>query len=93
MLAGCTPQKFMMCDNNCFRRHGFLDFISKGYFPSSAVKPKFALKINVIELFHEMYMKGPSSKQTFCYALQRLLQKQTEEVVRIISSLDLTPGS
>jgi hypothetical protein len=39
------------------------------------------LKMEVIEFFHEMYMKGPSSKHNFCTALQRIHQQHADSEV------------
>jgi hypothetical protein len=47
-----------------------------GYYPSSPKKPTYALHEDILELFHWMYMKGPCSKQNYCNALQRFVEKR-----------------
>jgi hypothetical protein len=60
-----------------------LGFLSLGYYPSSPVIPKFAIKENVLILFHFMYMHGPSSKHTYCHGLKSLLKYNTDPKITI----------
>jgi hypothetical protein len=72
-----------MCDKSCPRQPAMLGLLSLGYFPSSPVKPKFAIKQNLLELFQNMNMKGPSSKHTYCYALLKLLRRNSHPSIFI----------
>lgn len=72
-----------MCDKSCPRQPAMLGLLSLGYFPSSPVKPKFAIKQNLLELFQNMNMKGPSSKHTYCYALLKLLRRNSSPSIFI----------
>ena len=69
--------KFQICEKDCPLRKGMLDFFSKGYYPSSPVKPRFAFHMDVLFFFHEMYMTGQSSKQVFAYAVRSLVQSKS----------------
>jgi hypothetical protein len=60
-----------------------LGFLSLGYYPSSPVIPKFAIKENILILFHFMYMRGPSSKHTYCHGLKSLLKYNTDPKITI----------
>lgn len=72
-----------MCDKSCPRQPAMLGLLSLGYFPSSPVKPKFAIKRNLLELFQNMNMKGPSSKHTYCYAVLKLLRRNSHPSIFI----------
>ena len=56
---------FQICEKDCPLHKGMLDFISKGYFPLSPVKPRFEFQVDVLSFFHRMYIKGLSSKQVY----------------------------
>lgn len=72
-----------MCDKSCPRQPAMLGLLSLRYFPSSPVKPKFAIKQNLLELFQNMNMKGPSSKHTYCYALLKLIRRNSHPSIFI----------
>src|ERR1700686_2596962 len=71
-------RRFVICDFTCNRKPAMVGFLSQGYYPSSPHEPRFALAEDVVEFFHLMYMKGLSSKQTFCHALQRFVECRTD---------------
>jgi hypothetical protein len=73
---------FQICENGCPLRNGMLDFISKGYYPSSPVRPRFAFHVDIIFLFHQMYMNGSSSKQVYANAVRNLVQSKSSVEVR-----------
>lgn len=72
---------FQICKKDCPLRKGMLDFVSKGYFPSSPVKPRFAFQVDVLSFFHRMYMKGPSSKQIYAHAIRSQVQAKSTTLV------------
>ena len=51
-----------------------LGFICKGYYPSSPLSPAFAINEDVIIMFYQLNMLGPSSKKTYCGAFRRYLK-------------------
>ena len=70
--------EFQVCSSDCPLSSGKLGFISLNYYPSTPVRPRFALHENVLSFFNEMYMRGPSSKYVFAHALQFFVQKRTD---------------
>ena len=76
--------KFSTCETCCPRRKAMIDVLSKGYFPSSPVRTSFVIAEDVIRFFHLMYMKGPSSKHTFCHAFQQFVKFKTLKIIRIL---------
>ena len=75
--------KFEKCDSSCFRSKAMWGFISLGFYPSSPVAPKFAFKEDIITFFHFMHMFGPSSKLTYCHALQQFIKLRTPASVLV----------
>jgi len=73
---------FNVCNKDCPLHAGFLGLISKGYYPSSPVQPRFVFHQDVIILFHEMYMRGPSSKLVYTSVLRACIQRKTNDQVR-----------
>ena len=73
--------EFQICEKTCPLRKDMLDFLNKGYYPSSPIKPRFAFHVDVLFFFHEMYMKGQSSKQVFAYAVRSLVQSKSTTFV------------
>jgi hypothetical protein len=47
----------------------------------SPVAPKFAFKEDIITFFHFMHMFGPSSKLTYCHAIQRFVKLKTPSII------------
>jgi hypothetical protein len=80
-LIGYVEMEFKICDNDCPLRNGMLDFMSKGYYPSSPVRPSFAFHKDILQLFHEMYMRGSSSKQVYVAAIRALIQSKSSVVL------------
>ena len=78
---GYAEMDFEICHNECPLRNGMLDFINKGYYPSSPVRPRFAFHNDILQLFHEMYMRGPSSKQVYAKAIRVLIQSKSSVVL------------
>lgn len=74
--------KFQICEHDCPLRNDMLDFIDKGYYPSSPIRPHFAFHKDVIFLFHRMYMRGVSSKQVYAHAIRDLVQAKSDAEVR-----------
>ena len=84
--------EFEICsDNSCPLPAGMLGFISKDYYPSSPVKPAFAIHVKVLELYYEMNQLGPSSKEAYGKALTRLYWKYSdfEVATKLFSCIDL----
>ena len=73
---------FNVCDKDCPLRAGFLGLISKSYYVSSPVQSQFVFHQDVIILFHEMYMRRPSSKLVYTSALCACIQRKTNNQVR-----------
>jgi hypothetical protein len=69
-MSGSSFKRFTVCNDDCPEKDAFPGFISKGYYPTTPKKPNNALHVDVIEFFHLMYMKGPSSKQVYVQALR-----------------------
>ena len=80
-LSGYETITFDICSNDCPLRNGMLGFISKGYYPSSPLRPRFAIHNDILFLFNEMYMRGPSSKHVYAMSIRSLVQSKTEEQV------------
>lgn len=78
LIVGCSSMAFQVCSNDCPFFLGKLGFISKGYYPSSPVRPQFALHEDVLVLFYKMQMSGPCSKYSYCLAIQSLVQNKIE---------------
>ena len=66
----------IVCNENCEYKDGMLGFYALGYFPSSPKRPQFAFSVHLLETFHEMHMRSPSSKKGFCDAFQHLFEKR-----------------
>jgi hypothetical protein len=79
---GFVEMDFEICEKNCPVHNGMLGFISKGFYPSSPVRPKFAFHNDVLDLFHEMYMRGPSSKHVYARAIRAIIQKKSSIEVK-----------
>lgn len=62
--------EFIVCKDDCRYKKGMPGFLSQGYYPSSPKQPRFAFATHLFLVFHLLRMKGPSSKQGFCTALQ-----------------------
>jgi hypothetical protein len=69
--------KFEKCHVDCSRSKAMWGFISHGYYPSAPIAPRFAIKEEIIIFFHFMHMSGPSSKLTYCHAIQRFVKIRT----------------
>jgi hypothetical protein len=61
---------FIVCNDDCPYKNGMPGILSRGYYPSSPKRPEFAFATDIFLVFHLIHMKGPSSKQGFCTALQ-----------------------
>ena len=68
--------RFTMCEEDCSHKNGMASFLSQGYYPSSPKWPQFAFAIDIFQFFHLIHMKGPSSKQGFCLALQIFVESR-----------------
>src|SRR5881396_1907743 len=62
MGEGYINIDFQLCEKGCPLYKGMLDFISKGYYPSSPVKPRFAFHVDVLFYFH----RQPNRFVTIC---------------------------
>ena len=62
--------RFVVCKEDCQYKNGMPGFVSQGYYPSSPKRPEFAFATDLFLVFHLIHMRGPSSKQGFCTALQ-----------------------
>ena len=67
-------KEFVICEEDCPLQKGMVGFLSQRYYPSSPKRPQFAFHTDIFVLFHLIHMKGPSSKQGFCTALQVFLE-------------------
>jgi len=65
---------FLMCSLQCPRSKAMHSFICKGYYPSSPLSLAFAINEDVIIMFYQLNMLGPSSKKTYCRAFQHYLK-------------------
>ena len=82
--------RFTVCRDDCSYGNAMPGFVSRGYYPSSPKRPKFAFSIDIFHFFHLIHMKGPSSKQGFCTALQTFVESrktphETEYEVRSVA--------
>src|SRR5271167_4576081 len=68
--------RFIICKDDCRYKNGMPGFVSQGYYPSSPKRPEFAIATHIFLVFHLIHMKGPSSKQGFCTALQTYFEMQ-----------------
>ena len=66
--------RFIVCKDDCRYKNGMPGFVSQGYYPSSPKRPEFAFATDLFLVFHLIHMRGPSSKQGFCTALQKYFE-------------------
>jgi hypothetical protein len=78
LKIGCEAMKFRVCSKDCPIEEGKLGFISQDYFPSSPIRPVFAVHVKVLEFFYIMNQIGPSSKHAYATALQHMLQRDAK---------------
>jgi hypothetical protein len=62
---GCTYKVFPVCKNGCCFLESFPGFLAEGYYPSTPKQPNLTIHVDVLEFFHLMHMKDPSSKLVF----------------------------
>ena len=67
--------EFWVCEESCPRRPAWLGLMGRGFYPSTPISPKYVFHNYVFDLFHNMYMNGPSAKQVYCQALQSFIQR------------------
>src|SRR5947207_3060537 len=64
----CYVFRICNCQNLC------IAVIHHGFFPTSSKTSKLAFSLNIMSLFHEIFMMGPISKMGFAQGLRSYLQ-------------------
>jgi hypothetical protein len=72
-----------MCSQDCHLQSGMLGFITKGFYPSSPVRPQFAFYEDIMRFFYGMFTRGTCSKPVFIGSLRSLLQAKTDIEVKL----------
>jgi hypothetical protein len=55
-----------------------IGLVSAGFYPSTPVRPNYALSEDILQLFYDMQMAGSSAKQAFCGAIYALISRKSK---------------
>lgn len=76
---------FWICGDECERHAAWLGLTSRGFYPSTPRRPNYVISEDIFYFFHSLHMRGPSSKQSYCAALETFLRKKTRIPVQTIA--------